>query len=340
MKITWINCAPIVATDGSKTSDRVDVRLRSMLPGDELARRGHDVEQVFFQDLPVRMREPAFFRRDVFVLGKAFVDFSPFIRGIRASGRAKVLIDICDNVFAPPEDGLKFIYVTLLPQADAVLTSSEFLSEALQDKVRSGVPLFSIADAVEGGRVDPDFEPRPGSIRLLWFGYPNNLPLLYKELPNLSKLTQIAEVSLSIISVWPTQTTFPSAMEGIRLRWLRWSPKVMRDELKACDLVVIPSDDSPARLTKSANRIIAAIWAGKFAAAFPLPSYRSFEPFAYVDRDIVAGVRWALENREATRERISAGQRFIQQHYAIEPIADAWERTLALITGITAPTNR
>ena len=304
-----------------------------------LLAEGMTLSEFFFEDLPTYARDMTFLRRDVFVFGKAFVDFSALIRGIHDHSHAKVLIDICDNVFAPPEDGLKSVYVAMLPHTDAVLTSSEFLSQTLQDKVRSGVQLFSIPDAVEGHRIDPDFKPRPGSIRLLWFGYRNNLPLLENELPNLSKLTQIAEVRLSIVSDWDTQTTFPSVIGGIRIRCLQWSPKVMRDELKACDFVVVPSDDSPARLTKSANRIITAIWAGKFVVATPLPSFRSFEQFAHIDRDLVAGVRWALKNRGATRERISAGQQFIQKHYAIERIADAWERTLALITGHPGPAN-
>jgi hypothetical protein len=330
MKITWINPAPIVVAEGTKTSERVCVRLRSMLPGEELARRGHDVEQVFFQDLPARVREPRFLRRDIFVFGKALADFSPFIHAIRSNSQAKVVIDICDNIFAPPEDELKFFYIAMLPRADAVITSGEFLSDALRDKIRPGVELFSVPDAVEGQRFDPIFEPRARSIRLLWFGYPNNLPLLRNELPNLSKLTQVAKVKLSVVSAWPPHATLPPLIGGIHIRYPRWSPKIMSDELKACDFVVVPSDEAPARRTKSANRIVTGIWAGKFVVAYPLPSYRPFEPFAYVDRDLVAGIRWALESREVVRQRISAGQKFIEKHYAIELIADAWERALGL----------
>lgn len=331
MKITWINPAPIVVANGTKTSDRVCVRLRSIMPGEELARRGHDVEQVFFRELPTRLRERHFFSRDVFVFGKAFADFSPFIHDIRANSRAKVVIDICDNVFAPPEDGLKLFYKAMLPRADAVITSSEILSDALREKIRPGVELFSVPDAVEGQRIDPIFEPSARSIRLLWFGYANNLPLLRNELQNLSKLTQVVEVRLSVVSSWPPHATLPPLIGGIHMRYPQWSPKVMNDELKACDFVVVPSDEAPARRTKSANRIVTGIWAGKFVVAYPVPSYRSFAPFARVDRDLVASIRWALKRREVVRQRILAGQRFIEKHYAIELIADAWERAFGLI---------
>ena len=331
MKITWINPAPIVDANSGKTSKNAGVRLRSMLPGDELMRRGHDVEQVFFQELPDRLNDPNFLYRDVFVFGKAFADFSPVIHRLHTNSRAKALIDICDNVFAPPEDGLKSIYQAMLPFADAVVASSKSLTAALRDKIRPDTRIFSIPDAVEGVRIEPELALGNDSIKLLWFGYPNNYPLLQNELQNLSKLTTIGEVSLTVVTAWPTKTA-PSSeiIDGIQVRYRQWSPQVMKYSLKACDIVVIPSDDSPARLTKSANRVITSIWAGKFVTAYPLPSYQAFQPFAHIDRDLVAGIKWALENRNAAQERVAAGQRYIQKHFAIQTIADAWERALEL----------
>ena len=315
--------------DDDRTSDRACVRLRSMLPGDELRRRGHDVEQVFFHELPERLRDPLFLQRDVFVFGKAFTDFSPFIHDLHSHGRAKALIDICDNVFAPPEDGLKHIYSAMMPSADAIVTSSNLLAAELRNWINTGVSIFSIPDAVEGPRVDPEFVPRSGSIQLLWFGYPNNLPFLQNELKNLGKLTDNAEVNFTVVTAWPDQIAPPPVIiEGIRMRYRQWSPQVMKYALKACDIVVIPSDDGSARVTKSANRVITAIWAGKFAVAYSLPSYQAFQPFAHIDRDLVAGIRWALENKGATRERVAAGQQYIQDNFAIQTIATAWECVL------------
>ena len=331
MKITWINPAPIDETGDGKTSKRICVRLRSMLPGDELRRRGHDVEQVYFHELPARLSDPHFLKRDVFVFGKAFVDFSPFIHDLRANGRAKVLIDVCDNVFAPLEDGLKSIYLAMLPLADTVVTSNELLAALLQDRIKPGAGLFSIPDAVEGSRIDPELSPCPGSIKLLWFGYANNLPLLQNELKNLGRLTDIAEVGLTVVTdmaVARAMLNTPALVDGIRIRYRQWSPWVMQKELKACDVVVIPSNDDPARVTKSANRVITAIWAGKFVSAYPLPSYQTFQPFAHIGRDLVSGVKWALENQDAARGRIAAGQQYIYEHFSIQTITDAWERVL------------
>jgi hypothetical protein len=270
-------------------------------------------------------------QRDVFVFGKAFYDFAPLINTIHLNTQAKVFIDVCDNVFEPPEDGLKPVYLTMLPLADVVVTSSETLSDVLKDKIRTGAMFFSIPDAVEGVRVDPVFTPRSGSIELLWFGYPNNLPLLENEIKNLSKLTDVAKVSLTVVTAWLNQVVPPPAIiDGIRVRYRQWSPQVMKYVLKACDIVVIPSDDSPARITKTANRVITALWGGKFVAAYPLPSYQSFQPFAHIDGDLVTGIRSALENQDVTRERIAGGQQYIQEYYAPKIIADTWERVLKL----------
>lgn len=103
-----IKPAPIVVAKCTRTSDRACVRFRNILTVEELARRGHDIEQVFFQGLPARLRESRSLSRDVFVFGKALADFYAFLHAIRANSVAKIAIDICDNVFAAPEDGLKF----------------------------------------------------------------------------------------------------------------------------------------------------------------------------------------------------------------------------------------
>ena len=336
MKITWINPTPIVGADDNRTSRRICVRLRSMLPGDELRRRGHDVEQMSVKELLERVRDPLFLRRDVFVFGKAFGDLSPFIRLIRASGEARVLVDICDNVFVPPEDGLKSVYLAMIPLADGIVASSEFLAAELQNKIMSGTKLFSVSDVVEGTRFDPEFAPRSGSIKLLWFGYPNNLPSLQNELKNLKDLTTVADVSLTIVTDMAavadgSMILHTDMIDGIRTRYCQWSPETMQSELKACDIVIIPSDCGPAQITKSANRVISAIWAGKFVAAHPLPSYLAFQPFAHIGRDLVSGVRWALENQDAARERIASGQKYIQENFTINKIADDWDRVFEFI---------
>src|SRR3990172_10087692 len=102
MKVTWIDPAPIQSGNGLKTSVRACVRLRSMLPGDELARAGNDVAHVALEELKPALAAPQFFDRDIFVIGKAFADLSPVMKRIHTACRARIIVDICDHVFAPP----------------------------------------------------------------------------------------------------------------------------------------------------------------------------------------------------------------------------------------------
>jgi glycosyltransferase involved in cell wall biosynthesis len=297
-----------------------------MVPGEELARAGHNVRQVSLGDLKAAIADPEFFKRDIFVFGKAFAEVSPVMKIIHAAG-GRVIVDLCDNVFAPPEDGLKDIYRAILPHADAVVASSDRLKQALSGNLPHGKPVFVIADAVEGERLRPTFNPTSGSVRLLWFGYPNNLPLLRHELEHLSLLTSGRRVELAIVTAWPNAAVsarFPDDFQGIHMRRVEWSPQAMDEELRACDIVIIPSDDSPARLTKSANRVITGLWAGKYVVAWPLPSYEAFSGFAAIGRDFVAGIQQAIANPDRVRDRIGHGQDYIAQYYSPDIIAKAW----------------
>jgi hypothetical protein len=326
MKITWINPAPIVASDGIRTSARPCVRLRSMIPGDELRRRGHDVCQIYSGELNEWINSSQFFDRDIFVFGKAFLDFSPIMKAVHAVG-GKVVVDLCDNVFEPPEDALKTVYLAMLPLADTVITSSQSLTNAVAQHFPSTVPVFSVPDAVENERVAPRFEPASDTLRLLWYGFPNNLVCLRQGLLDLRALTQQFDVTLAVVTGWidDAKAMFPETIDSIGIRRVDWSPKAMRDELARADIVIIPSDNNAARVTKSANRVITGLWVGKLVVAYPLPSYLPFGRFARIGRDLLSGILWAIENKQEIPGRINKGQEFVWDKFSPSVIGDAWE---------------
>jgi hypothetical protein len=326
MRITWINPARIEQRNGSLTSDRACVRLRCVGPAIDLLRRGHEVMAVALFDWQQWANDPTFYNRDVFVLGKAFADVRPIIQRIHESG-GKVVIDLCDNVFEPPEDGLKQIYEWALPMADGVATSSETLRVAVARHIPERLPIVAIPDCVEGNRQVARFAPSSDVLRLLWFGYPNNLPLVHQGLPALGKVSQRLRAELTLVTAWVGQPrqAFEGKPHGLETRLIEWSVETMASEFARCDMAVIPSDDSPARITKSANKVITSLWAGRYVAAYPLPSYATFAPFAGIGRDLTGNIVWAVQNQTAVVERIVAGQEFIASHYASENIGKAWE---------------
>jgi hypothetical protein len=300
-----------------------------VIPGRELRRRGHAVTQVFFRDLIGRPMDGRSWRGRVLIFGKVFADFSRYAHLVRDRG-GKVVVDLCDNVFAFPEDQLERFYRGLWPQADAVTVASQWLGSAVVGNVPQSAPLHVIPDPVEGARMSPAFAPQPGAVRLLWFGYPNNLPLLYLAWPHLETLAVRYRVQLSIVTDWSNvpREAFEGQGERLQVRQVNWSQSAMQEELQHCDLVFIPSDDSPARRTKSANRVIAALWGGRYVVASPLPSYQPFCDFAGIGSHLASEVQWALDHADQIPGRIQAGQDFIWRHYHPGAIADAWEAIL------------
>jgi glycosyltransferase involved in cell wall biosynthesis len=334
MRITWLNSLRVDIVDGALTSHRVEMRLRCTAAAAEFSKRGHKTAIAAAIDAPYWINDPNFYHIDVAIVGKPFVDLSPILRRIRDAG-GKIILDICDNVFEPPEDLLKGYYEAILNLADGVVVSSEPLRAAIEPRLPAGIPMAAIPEFVEGIRLMPAFAPSAGVIKLLWFGYPNHHPNTWAFLPALRTIRQNLKVELCMVSLWPAEAR--SLMEqnaaGLDIRLLDWGPRTLSDELAHCDLVIIPGDDSPARRTKSANRIITTLWAGKYAVAYPLPSYAEFAPFAGIGKDLPANIRWALDNPAEVPARIAAGQDYIATHYSTAQITDAWEAFATRIVG-------
>ena len=68
---------------------------------------------------------------------------------------------------------------------------------------------------------------------------------------------------------------------ALALRYAPWSHAETWRSLAAADVVLLPALlDEPWTLAKSANRIIEALWAGRFVVAHPVPSYLEFSDWA------------------------------------------------------------
>src|SRR3546814_19286017 len=85
-----------------------------------------------------------------------------------------------------------------------------------------------------------------------------------------------------------------------------WSSDVCSsDLLERTDLVLLPGDLAADSGLKSANRLIAALTAGRYCVASPLPSHRPFaEPDLLVD-DMAGGIEAARAVRGDRRSGVS-----------------------------------
>lgn len=322
LKITWINPDRIVVQANQPTCQRVDVRLRSILPGQSLARRGHHVAAVAMIDLTAWDHLPASYAANVYIIGKTMADVSPFARKIRQAG-GKIILDVCDNVFEPPEDGPKPFTQAVLPLVHGVVTSTEMLQTAIAPHIPTGIPIAAIADCVEGQRQRPQFAPTLQPLKLLWFGYWNNLPHLQRLLPQLAGLP--VPIELTIVTGWAGRFGGSLEGKGIETRLVEWSCATLAAELSRTDIVVVPSSSEPAYWTRSPNRLITALWAGRYVVAYPLPSYRSFAAFAGIGEDLPGKIVEALRDPAGTQARIAAGQEYIAAQFNTEAIAGQWE---------------
>ena len=267
------------------------------------------------------------------MVGKAFVDLTPVLEKLRQLGK-RVIVDVCDNIYEPPEDGLKRVYTSILPLANTIVAASDNLAAVLKDRVGGNVSV--IPDHVEGSKLTPSFNPVEGKLRLLWFGYPNNLDLLHLGLPALGRLAAKMTVELSIVTRWDDKNArlFEDAPAAISIRRINWSLENMSAELARCDIVIIPSSLGPGRLTKTANRLMTGLYAGKYVAAYPLPAYLDFASFVSLDEDLARAVTFALENPTAVARRIADGQDYIDRFYSPTRISGMWEAVL--VDGQTA----
>jgi glycosyltransferase involved in cell wall biosynthesis len=88
--------------------------------------------------------------------------------------------------------------------------------------------------------------------------------------------------------------------------------------------------DEQWTVAKSANRIVEALWAGRFVVAHPIPSYLEFADCAWLGADVADGIAWVLQNQESIAGRIRAAQDRIAAVYSPDRIAAQWEQILEM----------
>lgn len=260
--------------------------------------------------------------------------------------RTRVVFSIADDHFDNP--AFRDFYAQALPNCLAVTTVSENFAQRLRRLTSR--PVHVAPEPSEGERAVPQAyvarkPPAPldwlarriglssdlWRARLLWFGYPQNLPPLLELIPALEALARrhplmltcvtspVAEMS-ELMSEARTRDSSP-----LRVQFIAWSPLAMPLIIQANDMILIPSDyRDPVKQAKSPNRLIAGVHGGRFVVAHPLPAYAPYAAFAWIGEDLCQGVQWAIRHPREVVERISRGQAYIDQHHSVEAVARFW----------------
>ena len=342
MRVLFATVAPLRQTPAGPTSDLASARYRVLIPAQQLARLGHQVQIASLG--PVGWpREVKDAPCDVLVISKSFhAANEELARAMRSRG-VKVIVDLCDDHFDSAEFGGHFRNLVAL--ANTVVASTEAMAESVKRNTARDAKI--ITDPVEGPRGFPGFAPRLPWLRLAWFGHPSNLNGIAAKATELEALSGHVPVRLSIVTApWPEAPPFVAQLERanparLRVQLVPWSIESTWKTLADTDMVWIPVAESGRTAVKSPNRLLESLWAGRIVVADPVPSYMPFADIIPIGKGLLQGALEVLEDPAATEARVREAQRRIARSHSpfecgrqwAQAIGDKSERELRLNLG-------
>lgn len=213
--------------------------------------------------------------------------------------------DLCDEHFTSTPDAIAAFpwirnhYRRMCEVADVVTTGSRELARIIKEK--TGRDAVVIEEPHEGKRQEPGYRDPP---KLFWFGHRANLKHL--------------EALADRISSEVSYLCNPD-----------WTPLRQAQGLRGCDLVLLPQSER----WKSANRAVAALWAGRYAVADPVDSY---EGLCWTG-GVLEGIEWVKANPGSITEKIRQAQRIIAERFSPERIRSQWSDCILGAAGSTSP---
>jgi hypothetical protein len=259
------------------------------------------------------------------ILTKAFDQSVVELAEAAAARRIPLITTLCDLHFSG-ESGRRNRRLCDLSRAVVVQTA------AMADEVmrQFGKRCAIIEEASEYPREQASFAPgRP--LKLLWYGHSVNHDTLA------TGIAALAGAGLGPITFMIVSNTMPEFMNGgfptqpkdMGFEVVPWSILAQYSALAWCDMVFVPSSDTPDKRVKGHNRVVEAINAGRIAITYPLPQYRELSAFSFCDADYGASVRAALADPTGVLRKIEDGQRYIDGRFTSEVICEKWRQLFA-----------
>lgn len=351
----FLTSAPLYDVGGAITAFGASARLGSIAPAAALGRLGYDARVVSVAGDTATAADLLRTAKRV-VFGEMFPTREAGWAGVTEiyrklfrfveDPRGRAVFSIADDHFANPD--FARLYEETLGECLAVTAVSQTLAEKL--RAFTTRPVHVAPEPAEGSRGAPQaiaarkvasplawLARRVGlsmdhwRVRLLWFGYPQNLPPLLELLPALEAYA--AQYPLLLICVTSPSKLLEELLtpertgeeSRLRLHFVPWSPLVMNAAIAASDVVLIPSAyRDPVKHAKSPNRLVAGLHGGRFVVAHPLPAYAPYGEFVWLGEDLCRGIDWAIRHPREVVERIARGQAFIDERHSPEAVARFW----------------
>ncbi len=332
MRIAWVVSAQFLqSTPGGLYSRLASYRYRMIIPAVELKKRGHQVIAIGVSsaaggyEYAVQQLQ----HTDVVVFGKMW-DLALQARLLDAARKINLgaVVDVCDDYFAGNPAGQ--FYASVVASGDAISVASRFL--AARVAAVTGRSATVIVDPCDGALGAPKWAPG-ARLEAVWFGHETNLIGLAKALGGIAAsgiALRLVLVTAGVPEVLEWYRKSSAALPAsIRLEFREWSLEATAQALGECDIVVLPIDlERKFSLSTGPNRLVVALWAGRFGAAHPLPAYEEFGEWGWVGGDIAAGLDWAIKHPSEIAGRIAHAQDYIGARYTAQSVAEAWDKLL------------
>jgi SAM-dependent methyltransferase len=325
VRILFATVAPLHQTPSGPSSDLASARYRVLIPAQQLARLGHQVQLATITPAgwPREVMNAAC---DVLVISKSFhAANEDLARAVKARG-VKVVVDVCDDHFDSAEFGAHLR--NLVSLADTVVAGTEAMAASIAR--RAGRDAVVVTDPVEGPRGSPRFAPRFPWLRIAWFGHPSNLAGIEAKAAELEALAGHVPVRLTIVTKpWPETPAFVTRLQKadpakLRVETVAWSVDNTWAALADCDMAWIPVDETARSDVKSPNRLLESLWAGRMVVADPVPSYMPFADLLPIGQGLLRGALDALEDPAAAEGRVREAQRRIARLHSPFECARQW----------------
>lgn len=326
-------------------SSLASLRLRVLIPGSELARRAK-VTLVPFDHF---LADPALSTLPglrAIVLGKLSVSEvetmdSRLERLFQAIERCPhpVFADFSDNYAALAETRSSVLrdYQTRMSSLARLTVPCEALAQQLAPHAKQGIDVVEDPYEIEQGSVR--FDPGAEVLHCCWFGASFDTDSIHDSFVSLVTALRDRRVRIDFVA-GAARRPFAQRLAArlsdvhgaVNLSFIEWSVQRVATALARCDLVLLPQDyGSDWGRTKSHNRLVQAIRAGRIALASPIPSYLELADYACVGEDFAACVREALRDAEDMTQRVREGQALVRDRFSPERIAERWAQILGVV---------
>ena len=195
MRILFAIAAQLRQGPDGPTSDLASARYRALIPAQQLARLGHQVQLASIgpQGWPAAVKDAPC---ETLVISKSFQDANEELARAMRSRGVKVVVDFCDDHFSHPQFGPHFHRLAGL--ADTIVSSTDAMARSVHR--HTGRDAVVITDPVEGPRRMPKFSPQLPALKLVWFGHPTNLSGLAARAGELRALSSHLPVRLAVVT--------------------------------------------------------------------------------------------------------------------------------------------